>query len=129
MECSAYPLDYRRPYSEGAGKITDLLIRKFLIWFALKLPINQVESRQEYPQLWYCMPHHPRFARRILQWLCGKITRHEISETERGYGGGKFIDCNCRWCDKQIKVPKIELDICPLLQDLMNELDNQQETK
>ncbi len=39
------------------------------------------------------------------------MTGHEISKTEWGYGGGLFVDRNCRWCDKVIKVPKYEEDI------------------
>ena len=46
----------------------------------------------------------------MLEWLCGKLTGHELSKTEWGYGGGKFVDRNCRWCDKVIKVPKQEDD-------------------
>jgi hypothetical protein len=30
---------------------------------------------------------------------------HEISQTESGYGGGRWADKWCRWCDKLIKVP------------------------
>ena len=41
-----------------------------------------------------------------LQWCCGKITGHEPSKTEWGYGGGEYADCWCRWCNKLIKVQK-----------------------
>ena len=32
----------------------------------------------------------------------------QFGSTEWGYGGGKFVDRNCRWCDQPIKVPKQE---------------------
>lgn len=57
---------------------------------------------KDYPQLWYCMPWWTP-ARRFLKWLCG-VTGHELSETEWGYGGGKYADRHCRWCDKRIQV-------------------------
>lgn len=43
--------------------------------------------------------------RPFLLWLCSKLTGHEPSKTEWGYGGGRFVDRNCRWCDKLLKVP------------------------
>jgi hypothetical protein len=46
--------------------------------------------------------------RPTLQWLCGILSGHELSETEWGYGGGKMVDRNCRWCDKTIHVPMAE---------------------
>ena len=68
------------------------------------------QARQEYPQLWYCMPKAKRFpwTRAFLQWLCG-LTRHELSNTEWGYGGGDYADRWCRWCDKRLRVPKTEI--------------------
>lgn len=61
--------------------------------------------------------------RPLLQWFCGLVTGHEPSKTEWGYGGGKFVDRNCRWCDYRIKVP-IQEDPPPndLLADLASKL-------
>jgi hypothetical protein len=106
-------------------------IRRFLLFllpFLARLhPRNWTESRWKYPQLWYCMPRRwvlekvkshskaglPTGLRRakprlILEHICGFLTGHEISKTEVGYGGGGFIDRNCQWCDKSIKIPKSE---------------------
>jgi hypothetical protein len=39
------------------------------------------------------------------EFVCGILTGHEASLTEYGYGGGSYIDRNCRWCDHVIKEP------------------------
>ena len=57
----------------------------------------------QYPQTWYFMPRW-RPLRRLLQIVHGWLG-HEISKTEWGYGGGEFVDGNCRWCDAHIDVP------------------------
>lgn len=85
------------------------LVRSFLEWAAKFAPSNKLYNRPLYPQLWYCWPkwtgrRHPRIFR-ARTWLCGKLTGHELSKTEWGYGGGKYADMNCRWCDKTIRVP------------------------
>src|SRR5208283_2278439 len=61
--------------------------------------------------------------RPLVQWACGLVSGHEPSRTEWGYGGGKFVDRNCRWCDHRIKVP-IQEDPPPndLLEDLASKL-------
>lgn len=46
--------------------------------------------------------------RPLLQKICGWMTGHEPSRTEWGYGGGKFVDRNCRWCDQLLQVPIAE---------------------
>ena len=74
----------------------------------MRLLIAQIIDRKEtdYPQLWYHMPrkrNYPRL-RRFLQWGCG-LLGHELSKTEWGYGGGKYADRWCRWCDKIFSVP------------------------
>lgn len=58
-----------------------------------------------------------------LQSLCGFATGHEISLTESGYGGGRFVDRNCRWCDKRIQVPKEEDPAMPALFDELRGLE------
>ena len=100
--------------------------RHLLCFFAAFHRKNR--DNQEYPQLWNCWPLwtcrwkgfgycrgegdktvcrlNPVFILRTK--ICGFFTGHEISKTEWGYGGGKFVDRNCRWCDFGIKVPKIE---------------------
>jgi hypothetical protein len=35
---------------------------------------------------------------RLVQWLCGRITGHQWSPTEWGYGFGG-VDVWCQWCD------------------------------
>lgn len=97
-------------------------------------PKNWTKSRWAYPQLWYCMPRYwvrdskgapVRRAklRPILETLCGWFTGHELSKTEWGYGGGKFVDHNCRWCDKVIKVPKVESPPPGMLGDIVDEME------
>jgi hypothetical protein len=91
------------------------MIRKILIYIAARLPKGR---GKEYPQLWCYMPRNKR-ARKILQWLCGKLTGHELSKTEKGYGGGKFADQWCRWCDKMFKIPLQEMDWSPEVKDII----------
>ena len=62
----------------------------------------------QYLQTWHLVTKYTRWCkwlRRPIQWLCGKLCGHEISQTEQGYGGGKYADCWCRWCNKHIQVP------------------------
>ena len=81
---------------------------RFLSKLALLHPKNHTSSaNREYPQTWYLMPkkrNHPRL-RCLIQQMCGFLTGHELSKTEWGYGGGKYADRWCRWCDKMIRVP------------------------
>jgi len=78
---------------------------KVLAALASPLPKNRLSHTRTYPQLWYYMPRN-KLARGALQFLCGLIGGHELSETEWGYGGGPYADRWCRWCGKLIKVPK-----------------------
>ena len=41
----------------------------------------------------------------IIERICRLVIGHEISRTEKGYGGGPYEDRNCRWCDKVFQVP------------------------
>lgn len=86
-----------------------------------KLDWENYISRIRYPQTWWMKKYIPlRVGKRwfvykekhyhnplyyILTGLCGILTGHEKSNTEYGYGGGKYIDRNCRWCDKVILEP------------------------
>lgn len=86
-----------------------------------KLDFTTYTNRIQYPQTWWMTKYIPlRLCRRwivykdkylhnplyyILTSLCGLLTGHEKSSTEHGYGGGNFIDRNCRWCDKVILEP------------------------
>lgn len=58
----------------------------------------------------------------LLQALCAAITGHEMSKTESGYGGGRFADKWCRWCNKRFKVPFEEVVWPEGAQDLFNDL-------
>lgn len=41
-----------------------------------------------------------------LRWLCSKITGHEASMTEWGYGRGDTADVWCRWCNLPGSMPR-----------------------
>jgi hypothetical protein len=90
---------------------------KLLTRYALKRGSNP-----KYPQTWHLTPKrwvecknefYPNGRHKLkrsklklfVECLCGALIGHEISKTERGYGGGRMIDCSCRWCDKTIQVP------------------------
>lgn len=45
------------------------------------------------------------FLKPVYERLCGWLIGHEVSRTERGYGGGPWVDCHCRWCDRLMRVP------------------------
>ena len=67
---------------------------------------------KDYVQGWYCIGirHGPKYKyRRIFaETICRLLTNHEISKTEWSYGGGEWIDCHCRWCDKVIRISSEE---------------------
>lgn len=106
------------------------IARNVLPWIARLHPSNWKKDRWKYPQLWWVtLRWFPRWNKRlkkigkyehskrlhVIQWMCGCATGHEMSETEWGYGGGNFVDRNCRWCDKGFKIPKVEEDLPPTL--------------
>lgn len=65
---------------------------------------------KRYIQTWQYVARlnrHLPWIARLIQWLCG-LRGHEISKTEHGYGGGKYADCWCRWCNKHLQIPKAE---------------------
>ena len=71
-------------------------------------PLRKIfkEIGSDYPQTWYFVSGRKPYISKTIQWLCNLITKHELSETEWGYGGGDYADCWCRWCNKRIKVLK-----------------------
>lgn len=84
---------------------------KILEHIARLHPKNHRADRIEYPQLWYCWPNWTkriRWVGQLKKWLCAKITRHEWSKTEWGYGGGKNVDRWCRWCGHCASMPLAE---------------------
>ena len=106
--------------------------------YYITLSIDREQSFRwlKYPQTWNMMPKewketkelypngnkklirkHPRSIK-FLEWLCGVLTGHEISNTERGYGGGKFYDYHCRWCDKLIQIPTSEMPSDDWMRDM-----------
>lgn len=86
-------------------------IRHLFLWMlpivARIHPKNWDRDNREYPQLWYCMPYWAP-ACSLIEWLCGILVGHELSNTEWEFDGGGFIDRYCRWCNKMIRVPKDE---------------------
>jgi hypothetical protein len=101
-----------------------VIVKKMLPVLARFHPYNWKDAeRWTYPQTW-ALSHRiaPRWNKRlkkqnifqrtlrreILERLCWHVTGHEISRTEWGYGGGKFVDRHCRWCDAVLKIPKNE---------------------
>jgi hypothetical protein len=55
-----------------------------------------------YLQTWNLVPFRPRWLRRLIRRVCGKLG-HDPSRTEYGYGGGQFVDRWCRWCGQQLQ--------------------------
>jgi len=93
-------------YTRRNANLLQRLKTRVLASFASLLPSNKSpQRRRQYPQLWYCMPSN-KLSRKVLQFLCGLLGGHELSETEWGYGGGRAADRWCRWCDKLVKVPR-----------------------
>ena len=82
-------------------------------WLLVRISLRHGGMSPDYPQTWWLslrvfgwLPR-PLYHRvdRLWQWFCGKFIGHEISETEKGYGGGPYEDRHCRWCDKMFQVP------------------------
>jgi len=100
-------------------------VKSLLPYIALLHRKNWLFDRREYPQLWHTWSWiAPRGTRRreLLYRICGILTGHEISKTEWGYGGGNFVDRHCRWCDKLMRVHKLEDKPPDSLQDLVGPL-------
>ncbi len=82
-------------------------------WFLIRISLWQGVMSPDYPQTWWLyykvfwwLPRPMRFwGDRLWQRFCGRFVGHEISRTEKGYGGGPYEDRHCRWCDKVFQVP------------------------
>lgn len=89
---------------------------------------NWTKDRWKYPQLWFVTVSWLRrgsWKHKSVVWLCGKLTGHELSDTEWGYGGGGMVDRHCRWCDKLIQVPFVEEQAPSTeVQDLANTIES-----
>ena len=73
------------------------------------LDVETREARLAYPQSWNLLVGEPRWVQWVARWLCGHLGGHELSDTERGYSGGRFVDHHCRWCDLLIRIPMDEM--------------------
>lgn len=90
------------------------------------------KRRWHYPQTWWYVvgkPESPRI--HLCQWFCGRFLGHELSDTEKGYGGGGMIDRWCRYCNKRIQIPIREEQIDGAFGELMDEYfgDGEEESK
>lgn len=57
-----------------------------------------------YIQTWYCVPSNKR-VRRLIRWLCLRLTGHEDSLTEYEVDMKEGVGRSyCRWCGKLIMV-------------------------
>lgn len=75
---------------------------RLLVWLSNNWKKNM---DTDYPQTWYYVPKN-KYARRFCSFLCSILGGHELSNTEWGYGGGKYADRWCRWCNEMVQVPK-----------------------
>ena len=110
----------RLPQASSEGwTVVKRSIISVLIWISRRLGDDN-----EYPQTWYLIVRRPRWIQWILRSLCGLVIGHEPSLTEWCYGGGAFVERNCRWCDKVIYVPKDSvIDEFPEAEGLISEFD------
>jgi len=84
---------------------------RFITVTILKTMSIVYRRKLKYPQTWGMAVKIRKRSIRLYEfavWLCGKLTGHEISKTEWGYGGGEMADYHCRWCDKLIQMPMRE---------------------
>lgn len=115
----------------GSVGVKTNIILAFRGWVKTVLPHlakfyykNRCKIDRDYPQLWYIWLGKPYWLRRkikrwIVQPICGMVTGHEISKTEWGYVGGNYIDLNCRWCDKTIKMHCKEAILPKKMEDII----------
>jgi hypothetical protein len=65
-----------------------------------------ISYRNRYLQTWALVSRMSRWPligkvlAKAVRWTCHKVTGHEASKTEYGYGGGDFVDVWCRWCNE-----------------------------
>lgn len=71
------------------------------LYGAIVPPANEAGGKYWKVRGWFFRKVFTRFPR----WLCGIVIGHELSRTEKGYGGGITEDRHCRWCDKVFQVP------------------------
>lgn len=94
-----------------------------LTWLALRLA--KTKAQREYPQLWWynatLRKRHKTLAM-LWQSVCGKLTGHELSKTEHGYSGGRYIDRWCRWCNTRIQIPIEQSIFAREYPDLIDEI-------
>ena len=82
---------------------------------------------KQYFQTWWwaCdlkkIPFVGRWLYSVVQVVCGWITGHDWSETDRGYHGTDMIDVWCRWCNFRIEIPLAEMPDSEFLKDLFEE--------
>ena len=111
------------------------IIRQILPYIARLHWSNWRQERWGYPQLWgvtnkivwKISGRKYRQCKRVVEWVCGFLTGHELSKTEWGYGGGRYIDRHCRWCDRLFKIPKQEENLPKVFGELIDEFDEDQE--
>jgi len=92
---------------------------------------QEYKNRRKYPQTWNVLldyrskVKHSHIAK-IIEYLCGILTKHEISETEWGYGlGDNMCDYWCRWCNKHFQMPRRE-EISDFRTNLMKDIEDDQ---
>ena len=79
--------------------------------------------RQTWPyvsRLW-CSGWFGKLVAELLQRLCGRLTGHEQSKTELGYGGMGMFDVYCRWCNSRWQIPINEHPSGSFLVDLFHQ--------
>lgn len=117
-------------------------IGKMMPYFARFHWSNWRKGRWHYPQLWWVANKIARFlsgqkkgkeltaqyrkTQFFIEVICGFLTGHELSETEWGYGGGRYIDRHCRWCDKTFQLPKQEEFLPKVFGDFVDGFDKDQ---
>jgi hypothetical protein len=95
---------------------------KFMIFLGKRYP-------SDYFQTWAYVANLDAVNKNILRFLCGIIFKHPHSKTEWGYGGGKYADRWCRWCNKMFQVPKESVYFTnPSSKTLMKEVETIKET-
>ena len=103
-------------------------LRTYYWWFTYgerhDISIDEYKRKLSYPQTGFLFIRFRRKFKllKFSYWLCGLITKHEISETDWGYGGGDMCDYWCRWCDKLFQMPKRE-EISNFRKDLMESIE------
>jgi len=103
--------------------------RTLFLGFARIVRVDEDRKDPLYPQTWATVCTLPKRIRVIPQFICWILGGHELSNTERGYPSGPFMDKWCRWCNRHFMIPlddasERDWDLVGMFRKMKEDLEN-----